>query len=350
MDFGLGDVKRSRALTAIAPLVRAKSPHIATAAITVFGKDSPYFYDQDVPFWFVGIGNGHIAGLGARKRPANPLVADIGAKELLQVATDGATPELRALAIRALGRRPHAYPAGFVAGWARDRSTEVRRAAVLASADLPDYEPIMTASKDVSPELRYTAAWAVGFAQDPRLLPLLDKLLHDPVIDVRSATAMSLLSYPSDQAAPVMKANLTSDFRPLFVNALASADPQPYLGTLAEIIEQQGAKLYSEGPTGWNYGGAVPFGESWHILFDFVRSRPADKLTSGKLDSSLNALERMHWFGSAEPTELYALYVSRGLVLRAKQFRETTRNSASFDMDVFFDRVDQNPAPYVRWR
>jgi len=34
-------------------------------------------------------------------------------------------------------------------------------------------------------------------------------------------------------------------------------------------------------------------------------------------------------------------------VLRAKQFRETTRNSASFDMDVYFDRVDQNPATYV---
>jgi hypothetical protein len=56
----------------------------------------------------------------------------------------------------------------------------------------------------------------------------------------------------------------------------------------------------------------------------------------------------MHWFGSGEPTELYALYVSRGLVSRAKQFREITRNSASFDMDVFFDRVDQNPATYVR--
>lgn len=35
---------------------------------------------------------------------------------------------------------------------------------------------------------------------------------------------------------------------------------------------------------------------------------------------------------------------------RAKQFREITRNGASFDMDVFLDRVDQNPATYVRWR
>jgi hypothetical protein len=65
-------------------------------------------------------------------------------------------------------------------------------------------------------------------------------------------------------------------------------------------------------------------------------------------DSSLNALERMHWFSSGPPTELYALYMSRGLVSRAKQFRETTRKSGPFDMGIFFDRVDQNPTAYVR--
>jgi HEAT repeat protein len=349
-DFGLGDVRRSRALTAIAPLVGAKSVHIATAAVTMFGRDSPYFYDQDVPFWFVGIGNGNITGLGARKRPANLMVADIGAQELLQVATDGTTPQLRTLAIRALGRRPHAYPAAMVAVWARDPSGEVRRAAVLASADLPNREPIMTASTDGSPELRRTAAYAVGFAQDSRILPTLDKLLHDPVADVRSAAALSLLSYPVDQAAPVMEANLTSDFRPLFVNALASRDPQPYVAMLAEIIEQVQGKERPDQmePTNWKYGGVIPAADSWQILFDFVKSRPTDELTSGKLDPSLDALERMHWFSSGPPTELYALYRSRGMVSRAKQFREMTRNSVPFDMDIYFDRVDQNPTAHMR--
>lgn len=109
---------------------------------------------------------------------------------------------------------------------------------------------------------------------------------------------MSLLSYPVDQAAPVMEANLTSDFRSLFVNALASADPRPYL-MLAEVTEQQGTGPPDwKRPTGWNYGGTSPGGDSWHILFDLVRSRPTDELTSGKLDSSLNALERMRWFSS----------------------------------------------------
>jgi len=254
---------------------------------------------------------------------------------------------LRSLAIRALGRRSHAYPAAAVAVWARDPNTEVRRAAVLASADVPNHEPMIIASTDASAELRRTSAWAVGFAQDPRLLPLLNKLLHDPVTEVRGAAAISLLSYPVDQSASVMKANLHSEFRQRFVNALASNDPKPYLAMLAEVIDQQGSESNERQPTGWNIGGTIAAGDSWRILFDFVRSRPADELTSGKLDSSLNALERLHWFSSGEPTELYALYVSRGLVSRAKQFREKNRNGSLGDMSVFFDRVDRDPATYV---
>jgi hypothetical protein len=170
------------------------------------------------------------------------------------------------------------------------------------------------------------------------------------VADVRSTAALSLLSYPVDQAAAVMEANLTSDFRPLFVNALAFRDPQPYVAMLAEIIEQVQGKERPDQmePTNWKYGGIIPATDSWQILFDFVRSRPAAELTAGKLDSSLNALERMHWFSSGPPTELYALYMSRGLVSRAKQFREMTRKSVGFDMDIFFDRVDQSPTAYVR--
>lgn len=342
--------ERDEALVEIEPLIEAKSADVAAAAVTVFGGDSPYFYDQDVPFWLVGIGRGHITGLFPRKRPANPVVADIGAKELLQVATDGMTPNLRALAIRALGRRPHAYTAATVAVWAHEPNIEVRRAAVLASAELPDHDPIVTASTDGSPETRCTAAVAVGFAQDPHLLPLLQRLLHDPVADVRSTAALSLLSYPVDQAAPVMEANLVSEFRPLFVNALALGDPQPYVAMLAEIIEQAQGKERPDQlvPTNWKYGGSVPAADSWQILFDFVRSRPAAELTAGKLDSSLNTLERMHWFSSGPATELYALYKSRGLVSRAKEFREMTRKIAPFDMEVYFDRVDRDPTAYLR--
>jgi len=350
---GLTDFERSQVLAAIQPLVGAKSVAIATAAITVFGMDSPYFedpylHDLPVQHWFVGIGKGHITGIAARKRLTSPL-ADVGAQELLQVATDGATTDVRALAIRALGRRSPASSAAIIAVWARDPSIAVRRAGVLASADLPDRGPIMTASTDGSPELRRTAALAIGFAQDPGLVPILGKLLQDPVADVRNGAAVSLLAFAPDQAAPVMEANLASDFRPLFVNALASRDPQPYLAMLAEVIEEQGAGRSDwKRPENWNYGGTIPAADSWQILFDFVKSRPAAELTSGKLDRSLDALERIHWLSSGQPTVLYALYLNRGLVSRAKQFRDTARKSVPYDMDLYFDRVDRDSAAYLQ--
>jgi hypothetical protein len=348
-----GDFERSQALTAIQPLIEAKSVHIATASITVFGMDSPYFedpYEHDLTaaHWFVGIGKGHITGLAARKRPPSPL-ADIGAKELLQVATDGPPSEIRALAIRALGRRSHAYPAAMVAVWVRDPSIAVRRAGVLVSADLPDRGPIITASTNGSPDLRLTAALAIGFTQDPGLVPILGKLLQDPVADVRNAAAISLLSFAPDQAAPVMEANLASDFRPLFVNALASGNPQPYLAMLAEVIVEQGAGPSDwKRPENWNYGGTIPAADSWRILFDFLKSRPAPELASGQFDRSLDALERMHWYSSGDPVALYALYVNRGLESRAKKFRDATRKTAPFEMDLYFDRVDRDSAAYLQ--
>jgi hypothetical protein len=255
-------------------------------------------------------------------------LADAGANELLQVATDGMTPELRALAIRAHGRS-RAIPAAMVSVWLRDPSRAVRQAAVLASADLPDRQPITTASADASPDVRYTTALAIGFTRDPHLLPLLDKLLHDPAAEVPSAAALSLFSFPIEQAAPVMKANLASEFRPLFVNELARADPQPYVEMLAENIEQQAVKPPdSEFPSNWKWGGLIPAYDSWQILFDFIKTRAADELTSGNLDPALNALERAEWVNSGQPCGLYALYVKHGLMSRAKEFRDTARQRA----------------------
>jgi hypothetical protein len=125
-----------------------------------------------------------------------------------------------------------------------------------------------------------------------------------------------------------MKASLASDFRPLFVNALASADPQPYVEMLAEVIEQgQNRRADQLEPPSWNWGGTSPAFESWRILFDFVKSCPADELTAGKLDRSLDALERVQSFNCGGASGLYALYVNRGLASRAKLFRDAARKS-----------------------
>lgn len=338
-DTGLKDFERSQALAAIQPLLAAKSVAVATAAVTVFGVESPYFDDAVAPSWLAGIGKGTIPGIGAREPSASP-AADIAVKELLDVAVAGVTSELRALAIRALARSRQ-VPAVMVTEWLRDPSVAVRQAAVLASAERRDRELILAASTDGSPDIRHAAALAIGFAQDPNLLPLLDRLLKDPAAQVRTAAALSLLAFAPDEAASVMKANLASDFRPLFINALARADLQPYLAMLAEVIEQ---RLQ---PTNW-WGGTIPAGDSWTILFGFVKARPAAELTAGKLDRSLDALERMQWFSLSEPRDLYALYLSRGLLVRAQQFRDATRKSVPYDIDYYFDMTDRDPATYVQ--
>jgi hypothetical protein len=46
------------------------------------------------------------------------------------------------------------------------------------------------------------------------------------------------------------------------------------------------------------------------------------------------------------PRDLYALYLRRGLVSRAKQFRDAIRRSSIYD-DYIFDMAERNPAAYV---
>lgn len=335
----LKDFERSQALAAIRPLLASPKVAVASAAVAVFGVESPYFDDSAAPYWLAGIGKGTIPGMGALKPSARP-AADVAVKDLFDLAAAGTTPQLRALAIRTLAPSRD-MSAAMVSEWLRDPNVEVRAAAVLASAERRDREAIAAASGDSSPEIRHAAALAIGFAQDPRLVPLLGTLLHDQQANVRSAAALSLLSFEPSEGEPVLKANLGLEFRALFINALARADPRPYLALLAEIIEQQLQ------PTNW-WGGFIPAGDSWAILYGFVKSRPAPELASGALDRSLDALERMQWFSYAEPRALYALYLSRDLRARAQRFRDATRKSLPNDIDSFFGMADKDPASYVQ--
>jgi len=104
------------------------------------------------------------------------------------------------------------------------------------------------------------------------------------------------------------------------------------------VIEKQ------QQPSQW-WGGAIPAGDSWHILFEYVKARPAAEL--GSLTSSLDALEHMKWFSSSQPRDLYALYLRRGLTARARRFREAMRKAAPFDMERDFDMADKSPQAYV---
>lgn len=326
------DFDRSKVFAAIRPLIGAKNVAIATAAVKMFAIDSPYTDDWSTAQWLAGLGKGTFPGLAPMKVRGGPLPRSV-AKLLLRVATSETSPKVRALAITALARS-HAIRRATIADWFRDPSILVRKAAVLASAAIQDRTPIEAASTDSSPEIRRVAALAMGFTQDPHFLPLLGNLLKDPAAVVRAAAAMSLVSFGPAQAAQVMRANFGSDFGPLFVNALARGNPQPYLPLLARIIEQRPQ------PVEW-WGGWPPAIDSWDILFDYIKNRPAADLASGKLDRWLDALER----SPARPTDLYALYLSRGLTTRAKQFRTMMRNTPDY-IDYVYKMIRRDPAAY----
>jgi hypothetical protein len=194
--------------------------------------------------------------------------------------------------------------------------------------------------KDPVADGRRSAALAIGFSQEPKLVPSLDKLLKDADGKVRQAAAMAVLSFAVDHSAAVMTAHLKGDYRSLFINALARRDPKAHLALLGEVIEQ-----YLQ-PKEW-WGGRIPAGESWEMLFEYARKLPAAELTGGKLDRSLDSLEKMRWYSSSQPRDLYALYVRRGMTARATQFRAALKKTTTFNMDQYLDEVDKNPQQFV---
>src|SRR6185436_15015102 len=120
------------ALAQIRPLIGSKDPVIAEAAIDVFGGDSPFYVEKDAPYWLAGMGKGTIAGLTGRKPPAT-VTADSAIAELVAVANGSGPPNLRGLAIRALGKTK-AITAAAVAAWGKSPDGDVRRAAIMVSS------------------------------------------------------------------------------------------------------------------------------------------------------------------------------------------------------------------------
>ncbi len=332
------DIPRAAAIDALRPTVLSPNQDLAMRAIAAIANDNPYFSDQAAPYWLAGIGKGRIEGVRALMlRPHAD--ADAAKLELRTVLDGPASGTVRSSALLALARS-NVLSADQLATWSRDSDAQLRRAAVLASVELRDRAIIKRAITDATPDVRRAAALAIGFSQDPALLSSLDTLLKDPSVQVRAGAALSLLSFDPATARAVMMANLGSDYKPLFVNLLAQQDPKPYVAQLAEVIEKHLT------PPGW-WGGATPAGVSWSILFAYVCKQSAADVTAGKFDSSLAALERMPWFSSSEPRNLYAFYVVRGLPKRAAQFRTTMTKDTAMNMKYFFDMADKSPETYV---
>src|SRR5262249_40024082 len=147
---------------------------------------------------------------------------------------------------------------------------------------------------------------------------LLSAMINDPERRVASAAALSLLSFSLDNARAALETHVADpEFGMLFANALAREKPGKYLEFLEKTIREK------REPEHW-WGGSIPWGESWDILFAYAQDHP-DDARQGKLDSVLGALESPDYFSSSEPRDLYALYARLGMAKRADAFRDQAR-------------------------
>lgn len=330
---------------AIRPLLDSKNASVMSAALKAAGSGNPYFSPGSMEFWLVTIGHGHLPGLAEWDPKFDNLSGRLLWSDLARIADSHTAPEVRASAIRAMGRSGAADLPAALDRWAHDGQPLVRQAAIVLLGDVPSDSArlrIIQGAHDASAEVRRGAAEAVGIGQITSLVPLLGNLLKDGNTPVRDAAAMSLLSFSLGDSGDLLRANIhDAEYRSVFVNALASSDASPYLADLKEIISKR-----LEPARFW--GGEPPAADSWNILFKYAQRRSADEFRSGKFDSVFDGLESAEWYSSSEPRDLYALYLQHGLTDRARAFRTRCDKETPLDLEYFFKQADQSPDTYKR--
>jgi len=332
----LTDFDREKALAAVAHFLSSRDERVAKAAIEAVGGFNPYFRDEYTNSWLTKVGGRSIAGHSPWETDGNP-GAHKYYQELIEVADSSVSADVRAAAIRALGRAGQPKIWDCVSRWLNEGEPSVRVAALLLLADFPVEETknlLDAFSHDKEPQVRKSVARVIGFSQIADLLPSLDRLLLDEKVEVRTAAALSLLSFDLKKSSEYLRAKSNDpDLKSVFINALAEENPRPYLDSLCEIIEKQ-----LQPANFW--GGTIPSFASWHILFKYLEGQTEEILRSGQADRYLDALERGFIHSSSEPRDLYALYVKNGMTGRARKFREHINKTAAFDMEYFFKQVD----------
>jgi HEAT repeat protein len=321
---GTADFPREKVLVLLAPLINHPDKEISATAIDALATRSPYRGDDFAMGWLATIGKGKLLARGHGTTPPpwdNPEARQFQSR-LLEVANKAATPALRAQAIRAFGLSKEKSLLEPLRAWSKDSAPEIRSAAAVLWSDFPGEESqaqLTPLAADPDPAVRKSVAAAVGFSQEPRLLPLLDPMLRDKDEKIRAAAALSLISFdPADAADLLKKFGKDPDFRASFINALALADAKPYLDDLAQIVQDnQEPKLY--------FTAQMPVYTSWLLLKDQIQTRTPEELAGGKLDKYLDALENPPNIGSGPVTELYRLYLEKGLTTRAANFRDRVK-------------------------
>src|SRR5262245_23554205 len=344
---GSQDFDRTNVVKAVNDLMTNSDSKIAQAAINVVSSHNPYLSDESANSWLATVGSTETPGFYKMDPKMRNIGGELYWKDLESIGAAGHSAETRALAIRALGlvREPALRQA--IDRWLGDTEPAVRASATVLLADYPGRatdQQLNVLAGDKEPVVRASVALAIGFSQRNELSDLLGRLLADKDAEVRRVASMSLLSFsPRNEAVErVLRANLENvEFQPLFLNALARENAEPYLADLAKVVEQK------THPVNW-MGGQIPALTAWEILFKYLQAQPVKTLRSGKLDRYLDALEQVGDYSSSEPRDIYAFYILSDMTDRAKKFRERATKAASYDLDYFFKQVDQNPTLYKR--
>ena len=334
------DFDRAWAMDKIHPLFGHRDDAIVRAALATFNLKSPLMDEGNAPHWLLAMGKGILPGLSVWDAPQRNAIAARYWRELAALVDGTGAVDLRAMAVKALGLAGEPALREHVVRWSQAQEPPIRQAAVMLLFDFPGEETshlLAERARDPAFEVRSGVARAVGFGQFRDLIPLLDGLLGDGNEEVRTAAALSLLSFETSEVAQCLERHINDpDFKSVFVNALARVNPEPYIESLAEVVEQR-----SEPKRFW--GGRIPHADSWDILFAYVQRLPPVELQSSEITRALDALDRAQFYGSSEPRDLYAFYLKRHLPQRAADFRRHCRESVSFDMEYFFKTVDGTP-------
>src|SRR5260221_4239231 len=151
---GTTEFSRLEALTSLHRLILRSEPGIAQAAIRLVGAGSPYLSDAIAPFGLgtVGVPNRGLSQMDPGVRNAG---GTLSWRELATVANGKASPETRALAIRAMGLVKARELRQIMDPWLTAPEIPVRAAAVLLFTDF-------------AVPHEYTTEQFAGFAADHR--------------------------------------------------------------------------------------------------------------------------------------------------------------------------------------
>lgn len=242
------------------------------------------------------------------------------------------TPEQHSAALRAL----HEFPASINGS---DNIAALQQSALQTLADFPGHDARLhwrAFANHPKSRVRRGIASAIGAAKDGAAADLVNKMLSDPYKIVRETALDSLLRLPAAQAKPFWKRQLANaSYRPLFINALAAQNAEPYLDELIKIVNEE---VRAEQVLNYKLNNAKS--DSWQLLFKYVNQKPKAALQSASLSRILAVLE----CAQIAPPTLYRFYRVRKMDVQAKSYRDVVERRLPKVYNKDFNNIDRELA------